>query len=477
MLNIYIDRSSVQLINKLLPVFLILLIFTLFTSNSMLSFIGILIIPLLIILLWRDDEPPALFFAASYQFIQVYSPLIAANIAGVSIIQYYSLDTMIQATLLSFLAIIILSLGMRIGLIGARLNKKIKLDYKALQKPALKNVIIFYFLVLIFKATMDFIGSLLPSISSITHVIGFIWHSVIFFIFILYIHNEKFKYFGLFVLFFEILNGFLGFFGSFKIILFLFFIAYLTKIMRSKKIFNFGILFIVFLTFTLGTLWQSIKNPYRAILNQGELTQEVNISTKETIYNLQSIISDLDSDQILLGLSSIPSRLGYVEYFGHCIDMIPETINHENGKLLKESFLHVLQPRVFFPEKQIISDSVRTNKYTGVRVAGVDEGASIGLGYIAESYVDFGPILMFVPIFFIGLFWSIVYRLIISSALGAPIIGIMFATVCVVFGGMLVEKSNIKIIGGTLSFLIVWLPLLTLFSKKIWYLLCQKINI
>lgn len=474
MLNIYIDRSSIQLLNKLLPVFLILLIPTLFTSNPMLSFIGIFIIPLLIILLWRDNESPALLFVALYQFIQVYSPLIAANIAGVSIIQYYNLDTMTQATLLSFLAIIILSLGMRIGLIGARLNNKIRLDYKSLQKPKLKNVIIFYFLALILKEALNYTGEEIPSLASITHNIGYIWHAAIFFIFILYFHNKNFYYFGLFVLFFEILNGFLGFFGSFKIVLFLFFIASLTKIMRSKKVYNYGIIFIVFFTFALGVFWQSIKNPYRAVLNQGELTQEVNISSKEMVANLQIIISELDNDQILLGLSTIPSRLGYVEYFAHCIDMIPETINHENGKLLKESILHVLQPRAFYPHKPIISDSKRTNKYTGLRVAGEDEGASIGLGYIAESYVDFGPILMFIPIFFIGLFWSILYRLIINSALGAPIIGIIFATVCIVLGGMLVEKSNIKIIGGTLSFLIVWLPLLTLFSKKIWHLLCQK---
>ena len=52
--------------------------------------------------------------------------------------------------------------------------------------------------------------------------------------------------------------------------------------------------------------------------------------------------------------------------------------------------------------------------YTGSRVAGTEEGTSIGIGYMAESYIDFGPIYMFVPILLLGVFYGLIYRYFIA---------------------------------------------------------------
>jgi peptidoglycan/LPS O-acetylase OafA/YrhL len=43
-------------------------------------------------------------------------------------------------------------------------------------------------------------------------------------------------------------------------------------------------------------------------------------------------------------------------------------------------------------------------------VAGPEEGNSMGIGYCAESYVDFGPIGMFLPVFLLGVYYGLIYR-------------------------------------------------------------------
>ena len=65
---------------------------------------------------------------------------------------------------------------------------------------------------------------------------------------------------------------------------------------------------------------------------------------------------------------------------------------HENGALWLDAITRPFMPRLFFPSKTAINDSERTNYYTGLAVAGAEEGTSISLGYVAESYIDFGAI-------------------------------------------------------------------------------------
>ncbi len=72
-------------------------------------------------------------------------------------------------------------------------------------------------------------------------------------------------------------------------------------------------------------------------------------------------------------------------------------------------------PRFLFPDKPVLDDSERTRTYTGMNVAGMEQGTSIGIGYIGESYVDFGPVKMFAPIFLLGLLYGLIYRFFVTK--------------------------------------------------------------
>jgi hypothetical protein len=115
---------------------------------------------------------------------------------------------------------------------------------------------------------------------------------------------------------------------------------------------------------------------------------------------------------------------------------------------------HILMPRVLFPDKpELGSDSDRVRKYAGVWVAGAEQGTSIAFGYVAESYVDFGLPMMFMPMLIWGAFVGAAYRmvqtLIRHREISVPVLTVIFWLSVYLF-----ERSWAKTIGLTGTMLI-----------------------
>jgi hypothetical protein len=128
--------------------------------------------------------------------------------------------------------------------------------------------------------------------------------------------------------------------------------------------------------------------------------------------------------------------------------------------------MHVLTPRFLFPDKPALDDSERTRLYAGVQVAGTETGTSIGIGYVGESYVDFGPIWMFAPIFFLGLFYGFINRFFISRA-KYKLLGAAMAVSVLIFNAYAIETSNIKLVGGVVSVALVSVVIYNLCGRTI----------
>ena len=87
-------------------------------------------------------------------------------------------------------------------------------------------------------------------------------------------------------------------------------------------------------------------------------------------------------------------------------------------------------------------------------MAGEEQGASIGIGYMAESYIDFGPFLMFVPIFLLGAFYGLTYRMFAFGRTKVAL-GMATASSIIIFSAYHIETSNIKLVGGNTMALLV----------------------
>ena len=147
---------------------------------------------------------------------------------------------------------------------------------------------------------------------------------------------------------------------------------------------------------------------------------------------------------------------------------VPSVVPYANGALMSATLQHVLMPRVFFPDKaEIGSDSELVRKYAGVKVAGAEQNTDIAFGYAAESYVDFGVPLMFLPIFIWGVFMGAVYAAILRWYRYRDI-AVSVATVICWLSLYLFERSWAKTIGLSLT-LLIYVGGLTFLIDRLWY--------
>jgi hypothetical protein len=97
-----------------------------------------------------------------------------------------------------------------------------------------------------------------------------------------------------------------------------------------------------------------------------------------------------------------------VAYFSLVLARVPQAVPHANGALTAKALYNAVVPRLLFPQKDIVvSDSEVTMTYAGIDAASDEQDTSIGMGYMAYFYIDFGFPGMLIGIFFQGLFWGI----------------------------------------------------------------------
>jgi hypothetical protein len=218
----------------------------------------------------------------------------------------------------------------------------------------------------------------------------------------------------------------------------------------------------------LGVMWISVRTNYRE-----RVLDDANFAASRS-ERLQSIRSAADAwfsqDQGALtrNLDKFIDRLWAIYYPALAVARVPDTLPHTDGQLMMDTLSHIVQPRIFFPDKpELTSDSELVRKYAGVWVAGEEQGTTIAFGYAAESYVDYGIPIMFVPVFVYGLFMGLVYEGILRLFRHRDI-AIGVATVICWLSLYLFERSWVKTIGlaGTL---IVYVGVLTLLFDRVWF--------
>ena len=173
------------------------------------------------------------------------------------------------------------------------------------------------------------------------------------------------------------------------------------------------------------------------------------IPVHERLGTLRDLVLELNKEKLAEAVENLVLRIGYMDLFALTIENVPDNVPFEHGALWGGTILHVLKPRVLFPDKEAIDDSAETRKYTGQEVAGEEQGTSIGLGYLTQSYIDFGVPGMFVPVFLLGVFYGLIYRYFVFHG-PSPALGFAMACAILVFGAYTIETSNLKLVGGNL---------------------------
>ena len=251
----------------------------------------------------------------------------------------------------------------------------------------------------------------------------------------------------------ELVSAIGGYFADFRTVFFVTTFAVVAAGVRFSPRALLGLGVLAALLFTVAVLWTAIKGEYRAFVSGGVAAQIVTVDYPARLAKVAELVGDLDHEKLVLGVDQLLRRLTYVEFFGVVLTYVPSQMPHENGALFWDAVSRPFMPRLFFPDKEVIDDSVRSNLYTG-GVAAISEGTSISLGYVAESYIDFGAIGMFPALFLIGLMFGRIYRGLLRWTASRGLLGMGLAS-GVLTGAAALETSFTKAFGGIAVALLV----------------------
>jgi hypothetical protein len=166
--------------------------------------------------------------------------------------------------------------------------------------------------------------------------------------------------------------------------------------------------------------WSEVKMQYRDYLSEGTGHQTVLVGVTDRLNKIADLLWVDGLGNLGDGFDRMLKRIEYTFFFGAVIDHVPAVVPYAGGAIWGAAIEHVLEPRLLFPNKPPLPpDVANTEKYTGMRLTleGRIADTEIPMGYMAESYVDFGPILMFVPIFLLGLLYGAEYRYLANQRL------------------------------------------------------------
>lgn len=203
-------------------------------------------------------------------------------------------------------------------------------------------------------------------------------------------------------------------------------------------------------------VWTAVKTEYRGFVSGGTQAQIVVVERSERLTRLGDMVTNLESGALIGTLDTLAERVAYVDFFARVIQVVPEAIPHEQGALWGDALSRVFMPRLLFPDKPAVHDSLRTNYYTGLGVATHAQGTSISLGYLAESYIDFGVPLMFLPVLILGYAMGRFYRWLHTSPRTVGIWGMALAVVAL-WPAMAFETSITKmLVALAMNMLMAW---------------------
>lgn len=353
-----------------------------------------------LIVIWRllpqEEGPPVLALALTAQWVQTSVGVYYVGLTGRSL-EATRDSEWVPMVLIGLASVLTLAVGLRLGIrfLAARVSYP---------EGAPNEVMSFKALMIVYFASVGVTGTIqqaafsYPVLTQAILALSFTRLGIMSLVF-RRLTQPDLRYVALFgLLAFEVGLGFTGFFSDFKEPLLLAGLALLEAFDRRKREHWIAAVSLAgILAFTL-TLWMNVRGEYRADFDD----QAFASSRSARVERIQALSTDWlnrsSASSMAEGLSFTIDRIWAVYYPALAVQRVPRVIPHTDGALLGAVLTHLVMPRVLFPDKPPLpNESEFVRRYAGVYVAGAEQGTTIAFGYVAESYVDFGIPLMFVP--------------------------------------------------------------------------------
>jgi hypothetical protein len=241
---------------------------------------------------------------------------------------------------------------------------------------------------------------------------------------------------------------------------------------KNRQIFTITAAITMFLL-VMGLVWSGgMKHSWRSALLSGQVAGSP--IDKIEAYG-QHAVDSIEQFESGRAAETLASRLSSgVAYFSHVLRVVPNTVPHEDGTLTIGAIRHVLMPRFLFPEKADLGgDSWLVRKYARLNVSGEESGTSIGLGYMAEFYIDYGFPLMLVPLLLYGALLGFLYR-VLSRVSPSPQILAAVSAGLFLQHFLSYEGNFTKLFGGVLQNFLIFAASLAIFGDRVHAMLIRR---
>jgi hypothetical protein len=439
-----------------LPVALALLLIGGIGPNLLLAVLSVAVLIAGCMLLWRPGEPPVLLFTFAYPWLQGSVSIFHANWLGIDVTQYTPFGGQMRAAVIMSLAgLLTLALGMRLGVGKAHQGDVFAMREMALSQPV-KRWFWLYALAWALGLVAARLAGYVPGLTQpMLALAAMRW--AFFFMLAVACFSQGRALRGVFpaVFLLELAAGIGSYFADFKTVFVITFFALLASGTRITGKALLGASAVGVLVISFAIVWTAVKVDYRAFVSGGQAAQIITVDYVTRIAKLYELAAALDMEALTNAVDQFLRRLTYVEYFGVVLTYVPANVPHTLGAIFWDAIARPFLPRLLFVDKDVIDDTERTNLFTG-GLGGSSEGVSISLGYIAEAYIDFGPYIMFAALLGIGLFYGLVYRVLLRWRRSSGLLGMAMATAVLASVGPM-ENSFTKVFGGiVVSLVIAW---------------------
>ena len=407
------QRKAISLSGGVWAIFALLLGYCIFSQYPLLVFYGALILIYIITSLWKLYQPSVLLFWFLYQWIQVMAAIWYTDTYGLPFSRTFRTSHGETAVLLGFTGILLQVFFIQLVL---RKQGAYALDYlkSAAAKFNINRLITLYIISAILYPIIFRIAINTSELTQFLLIFAKLKQIfTILLVFLLFLRGEK-KSLIILILCYEFLSGFLTYFSTFKDVIIISLICYLSFIRKLKVTTILKLLPLVAVLFVVMVFWTAVKGQYRMFVNEGTRTQQVQVESSDAFKKLFELATTFNTVQFQVGLNHLVFRIQYLLFFSKVMDRVPAVMPHENGDLLLSSLRFVIVPRFLDPDKGLHDASVKTSKYTGLRIAGLSKGTSMAIGYFGDAYIDFGAIGMMIPIVFIAILIGLYYRYLMS---------------------------------------------------------------
>jgi hypothetical protein len=406
-------------------------------------------------LLWRPGEAQIMLFIFAYQWLQVTMTLFFANIRGVPVSELiFGYPAMDQAALLVITSLLVLAIGMRLGA-GAQRPYHLARARAAIVRVPPGRWLYLHILMWAVSTVSLLLAAAVPGLSQpLIAMAGFKWATFTILTIATFARSDASRTAWLVVFGIEFLSSIGGYFSSFKFVFVFTLIAISAVGVRVSIGQVVGGALTTMMMVTLGLYWTAIKDDYRYFLSGGQQAQVVTVSTVQAMSKIVDLAADVDGPALSNAAEGLANRFAEIDMFSAVLLYVPAVVPHEWGSLWWDAVTRPFMPRILFPDKAIIDESELSQRYTGMRLAGMEQGTQISIGYIAESYVDFSEFGMWGALLIFGYFLGRIYRWCIEHPNGHGILG--FGIACATLMQLQsVGFSSAKLVGGILTSVIV----------------------